>query len=122
MTAFYVFIGGGLGAVLRFLIGKTSTLIFNYNLPIGTFIANLFSCIIVGICIYGIGEGKWLGINLKPLLIVGFCGGLSTFSTFSFETLELIKSGHIVWAVFNVVFSVLICLLVLYFFSRLKLN
>jgi len=122
MTAFYVFIGGGLGAVLRFFIGKASTLIFNHSLPIGTFIANLFSCIIVGVCIYEIGEGKWLGVNLKPLLIVGFCGGLSTFSTFSFETLELIKSGNIVWAVFNVVFSVLICLLVLYFFSRLKLN
>ncbi len=79
MTAFYVFIGGGLGAVLRFFIGKASTLIFNHSLPIGTFIANLFSCIVVGICIYEIGEGKWLGVNLKPLLIIGFCGGLSTF-------------------------------------------
>lgn len=122
MTAFYVFIGGGLGAVLRFLIGKASTSIFDYNFPIGTLIANLFSCIILGICMYGIADGKWMGFNLKPLLIVGFCGGLSTFSTFSFETIELIKSQNFMLAVCNVILSVVMCITVLYFFSKLKLN
>ncbi len=122
MTAIYVFIGGGLGAVFRYLIGKASTLVFVQNFPIGTFISNLLSCLIIGICMYGFAEGKWMGLNLKPLIIIGFCGGLSTFSTFSFETLELIKSQNIMWAVFNVVISVLMCLLVLYFFSKLKIN
>jgi fluoride exporter len=122
MTAIYIFIGGGLGAVFRYLIGRVSTFVFDQNFPISTLVANFLACIIVGGFMYGLGDGKWMGFNLKPLIIVGFCGGLSTFSTFSFETIELIKSQHIMLAVFNVILSVLMCLLVLYFFSKLKLN
>lgn len=95
-----VFIGGGIGSLLRFAIGK---LPFSSHLPINTFVANLIACLIFGGVVY----------FLKPstnfwhyFLIIGLCGGLSTFSTFSKETFDLIQNGYIAVALLNIVISV----------------
>jgi CrcB protein len=103
----FVFLGGGMGAVLRFLIGKFSTQIFETNFPVGTIVANLLACSLVGFLVYQFNLK--LDASQKTLylfLVVGLCGGLSTFSTFSIETFELIKQGNVAFAILNVIISI----------------
>ncbi|KAA3643695.1 MAG: fluoride efflux transporter CrcB [Bacteroidetes bacterium] len=113
----YVFLGGGLGSVIRYLIGRFSLNHFNLGLPLGTFIANMLSCILLGgILLWLKSKNASSDEALKLFLVIGLCGGLSTFSTFSLETFDLLKSGAVLAAVLNVVFSLVFALLLLYFF------
>ena len=97
-----VFIGGGLGAVSRFLLttalaGKLG------NFPLGTLAANLFGSLFMGLLI-GILAGRADSVRL--FVAVGFLGGFTTFSSFSAETLTLIQGGQIFSATVNVIVSV----------------
>ena len=88
-----VFIGGGLGSVARFLIGRMYKG-WQVNFPVATLTANFLSCIVFGAVIM-LGVSKLnLHYSLKLLLITGFCGGFSTYSAFTFETVELFKHGQ----------------------------
>lgn len=115
-----VFLGGGTGSIARFLIGKWAASNSNFNFPIGTFISNLLSCLILGIIVYVFSRSSEMPNTAKLLLITGFCGGFSTFSTFSFETLELMKGGHLMIALMNVLISVTACMLILWVLSSIK--
>ena len=112
-----IFIGGGLGSVLRYLIGRLAMIALPNSLPFGTFFANLISCVVLAISVAMISKGKMEGYWI-PFIVVGFCGGFSTFSTFSYETLLLISEGKWSWAVLNVGVSLISCMLVLYFLSK----
>ena len=112
-----VFIGGGLGSVFRYLLSLQIKNLNWIELPIATLGANILSTLILGL----------VALTLKPtmtsqwpilLLTVGFCGGFSTFSTFSLETFQLLKNGQLAWAAANVVFSILACLSILFFLSK----
>ena len=98
----YVFLGGGLGSVLRYAL---SILFVNFNFPIATLLANIFSCVLLVTVLFIIHKFQ-LNNNLKFLFIIGFCGGLSTFSTFSYETVNLFKLGHVYYAIFNILFNI----------------
>ena len=112
LTALGIFAGGGLGSLLRFAIsigmGKS-----NLALPLATFISNISACFVM-LLVFMISEHTQLSTNLRLMILTGFCGGLSTFSTFSFETAALIKQGDTLWAILNVAISVILCVGILY--------
>lgn len=105
-TLVYIFIGGGLGSVLRYLIGRFALQSFKVDLPLGTFIANILACTILALVVYFSAKTEW-NPNIRTLLLVGFCGGLSTFSTFAFENAQLLKDGAYWWLIANVSVSVI---------------
>lgn len=88
-----VFVGGGLGSVLRFLIGKQFT--FNsLNFPWATFIVNLIGSFIIGAVFGYILVKHKLSNDIFIFLVAGFCGGFTTFSAFANESISLLKAGQ----------------------------
>jgi len=87
-----VFIGGGFGSALRFVIGKymNST---ETGIPWGTFTANILGSLIIGIILGLAAKNDALSSNQTLLLATGFCGGFTTFSTFAYENHMFLKSG-----------------------------
>jgi len=89
-----VALGGSVGSVLRYLASLWVTKQFPCTFPLGTFIVNVTGCFIIGFLL-GLSIFQNLQNNeLKLLLTVGFCGGYTTFSTFSSESLRLLESGN----------------------------
>lgn len=117
MNYLLVFIGGGFGSLLRFVIslGISKTSI---TLPLATFSSNVISCLIFGTLIYTYQEKNLIPDNYKHLVLIGICGGLSTFSTFSYETFELIKQGMTAWAIINIIASCALCTGLFFLFAK----
>ncbi|WP_282044350.1 fluoride efflux transporter CrcB [Winogradskyella flava] len=86
-----VFVGGGFGSALRFLIGKWLNS-SNGGFPYGTFVVNVFGCFIIGIVI-GYFSRQHLNQDQTLFLATGFCGGFTTFSAFAYENQVFLKSG-----------------------------
>ena len=88
----FVFIGGGFGSVLRFLLGKWLNNTEN-GIPFGTFAANILGSLLIGIILGYAAKSDTLNQNQTLLLATGFCGGFTTFSTFAYENHIFLKSG-----------------------------
>lgn len=101
--------GGAAGSLLRYLIGGAVQRMSASGFPIGTMFVNVSGCFLVGILVR-----QFLNMQVSPelraFLIVGFCGGFTTFSTFSAETLGLIEGGEYWRAMGYVILSVVLCL------------
>ncbi len=111
-SIFYIFIGGGLGSVARYLVSNYTQKLWNINaFPFGTFIVNITGCFIIGML-----SAYFLKVDnsLKFLLITGFCGGYTTFSTFSAENYSLWQNGHFGVMAAYIILSVLIGLLAVF--------
>lgn len=120
MNWLYVFLGGGVGCVVRYLLGVWITRMQYFSFPWSTFLANLVSCIVFAGSVFFLGEkGAFSSASLvRPLLLTGFCGGLSTFSTFSFETFELVKRGEFALAIVNILVNTILCFVIFLVFAR----
>ncbi len=90
--AFLVFLGGGIGSCLRYLISKSLNPIFS-NFFLGTFLVNVIGCLIIGIILGYTIKDSFLSQNQVLLLATGFCGGFTTFSAFAYENHQLLKIG-----------------------------
>jgi len=90
--ALLVFLGGGFGSVLRFLIGKFLNSPES-GIPYGTFAANILGSLFIGIILGLAARSESLTSNQTLLLATGFCGGFTTFSTFAYENHVFLKSG-----------------------------
>lgn len=104
-----VFLGGGLGSVSRYLISLSLPL-KDEGFPLATFSANAVACLIAGFLASSLSKTV-AHPSLNFLMLIGFCGGFSTFSSFSVENLKLINKGAYSLAVFYTFSSLLVCIL-----------
>jgi CrcB protein len=109
-----IFVGGGLGSVSRYSLGRWVTSFHTQQFPYGTLAVNVFACLILGLLI-GVADHKQLiSANARLFWTVGFCGGFSTFSTFSSETVTLIQTGFHLSGVVYIIASLVLCLAATY--------
>ena len=106
-----IFIGGGLGSIVRFALARWVYQFVPPAFPMGTLIVNFIACFILGLLVGLSFTKSFITPNINMLVAVGFCGGFSTFSTFSLETLELMQASRWLWAAANIGLSVAGCLL-----------
>jgi fluoride exporter len=110
MILLLIAVGGAAGSVLRYLIGGRVQHFAPHGFPLGTLFVNVVGCFLIGIFVR-----QFMNIQthnyLRALLMVGFCGGFTTFSAFSMETVGLIEGGEYPRAIAYITLSVLLCLI-----------
>ena len=104
-----IFIGGGIGSVLRYWLSRFTNNYIGSNFPYGTLAVNILGCFIIGLFMTLFAERFLVNPRLRLLLTVGFLGGLTTFSTFSYESFMLIEEKSFYLAGVNILCSVLSC-------------
>ena len=109
MILLLIAVGGAAGSVLRYLIGGRVQHFAPHGFPLGTLFVNVAGCFLIGIFVR-----QFMNIQthneLRALLMVGFCGGFTTFSAFSMETIGLIEGGEYPRAIAYITLSLLLCL------------
>ncbi|WP_416384813.1 fluoride efflux transporter CrcB [Shewanella sp. TC10] len=110
----FVALGGSIGAVFRYVISILMLQLFGSSFPFGTLLVNILGSFLMGI-VYAIGlETSHLSPEVKAMVGVGLLGALTTFSTFSNETLLLMQEGLFVKAILNVLLNVILCIFMVY--------
>lgn len=94
-TILLIAIGGGIGSALRYLTALFLSKFCSHWFPVATFAANIVGCFIIGIIIGLTAKHVLLHGNARALLVTGFCGGYTTFSTFALENMTLLQNGHL---------------------------
>lgn len=112
MNYLLVFLGGGLGSICRYGLNEALAR-YQFAFPWATFIANVLSCIVFGFVASLFLKGS-IGVPHRLFILTGFCGGFSTFSTFTHETFLLLNNQQLALAFVNIFISLIACLLGLY--------
>jgi CrcB protein len=112
LTYIWIAMGGALGSVARFWLSGVVANRFGETFPWGTLIVNVSGSFVIGFFATATGsESRWLvSPTFRQFFMIGICGGYTTFSAFSLQTLNLIREGEFLHASANVLLSVLLCL------------
>ncbi|MDP9485235.1 MAG: fluoride efflux transporter CrcB [Actinomycetota bacterium] len=113
MNVLLVAAGGALGAAARYLAGLWIVARFGAGFPWGTFFVNVTGSFLIGIVLVLVERGA-LPAEARLFVAVGLCGGYTTFSSFSYETLQLLNGGDAAPVLLNIFGQVLFCLLAVY--------
>lgn len=104
-------LGGGVGSIARFLCQKYIYDWYPHPFPFGTMIVNVAGCFLIGLFCALADKGNLLTPEWRLLLTTGFCGGFTTFSTFAYENINLLKSGELMYFMLYTAGSILLGLL-----------
>ena len=110
MQLFYIGLFGGLGCVARYLVSGRTYQLVGRNLPYGTLLVNIVGSFLLGLLVASGLRGEFLTPEIRIGIAVGFMGGFTTFSTFSYETLRLLENGSFWHAGINILLNVVLCL------------
>jgi CrcB protein len=114
MHYLYITIGGGIGALLRYVSSQFINSFINTKFPFGTLFVNCIGALLIGFLI-NIFDLFSINIKWKLFLITGFLGGYTTFSTYSLETVQYFINGNIKHAVMNILLNNVLCILFVFF-------
>jgi CrcB protein len=104
-------IGGGVGSIARFLCQKYIYQWYPHPFPFGTLLVNISGCFLIGL-FYALAEkGNLLTPEWRILLTTGFCGGFTTFSTFAYENVNLLRNGDVTYFILYTTASVILGIL-----------
>lgn len=107
---FFIALGGALGAFLRYWTGVLSGLLFGSRFPLGTLFVNVVGSFLIGLTAAAVAVGKLPALPWNEFIMQGFCGALTTFSTFSLDSFQMFRQGRLLAAWGNVALSMLLCL------------
>ena len=107
-------LGGFIGSVARFLVSKLNLSWHFLSIPMGTLTVNVLGSFIIGILVGISAKSDLISTDLRLFLMVGFCGGFTTFSSFSSENLILMQNGQVVTVLIYTALSILLGFLAVY--------
>jgi CrcB protein len=105
-----VFIGGGIGAGLRYWLTGIIPRYAGTDFPYGIFAVNIIGCFFIGVIMSSMEERFLISPALRVFLTIGILGGFTTFSTFSYETISLLRDAELLKASVYIIGSVVLCL------------
>jgi CrcB protein len=113
ISSIWIALGGAIGSVLRYLVSEAAASAWGTDFPWGTVIANVTGCFIIGLFATLTGpEGRvFAGALTRQFVIIGICGGYTTFSSFSLQTLAMLQTGDVAKALANIAASLVLCLI-----------
>jgi CrcB protein len=112
LTYFWVALGGAIGSTARLWLGAHVAMLIGLTFPWGTILVNILGSLIIGFFATLTGPGGRVVVpaDAQAFVMVGLCGGFTTFSAFSLQTLELARDGRLLSAAANIMLSVVLCL------------
>ncbi len=114
MNFLIVFVGGGIGAVFRYWLSGAVYKFSSGSFPLGTLAVNIIGSFLIGFLMI-LMEGRFLAPpSVRIFLTIGILGGFTTFSSFSYETISLMRDGELLLSVLNIGASVIVCLFATY--------
>jgi CrcB protein len=108
MIILLIALGGAVGSVARYLMGTAVQSALHLKFPVGTFAVNIVGCLVIGVLAKFFLHSQ-TELPLRAALMIGFCGGFTTFSSFSLDTLGLMQGGEWGKAAAYVLLSALVC-------------